>query len=62
MNVATEETEDALMCSGEGLVKSQDMDFGSSFNAIPCKEVMKDFKSYSGKVRLAYRRVVDESS
>ena len=46
--------DDALICCVECLVESWVMDSGASFHAIPCKDLMLNFRAGNfGKVRLA---------
>ena len=52
VNVA-EDDDDALICSVECSIESWIMDSGASFHACHCRDVMQNFRPYSGRVRLA---------
>ena len=52
--------DDALICCVECLVESWVMDSGASFHAIPCKDLMLNFRAGNyGKVRLADDETLD---
>ncbi|CAH9079423.1 unnamed protein product [Cuscuta epithymum] len=49
----TEDYEDVLICSVENSIESWIMDSGASFHACHCRDLMKNFRPYNGRVRLA---------
>ncbi|GKB87893.1 hypothetical protein Tco_0960165 [Tanacetum coccineum] len=54
VNMAAEDSDDALVCCVENMVADRIKDSGASFQATYCKEELERFKLRSGKVRLAY--------
>ncbi|GJV21034.1 retrovirus-related pol polyprotein from transposon TNT 1-94 [Tanacetum coccineum] len=59
VNMAAEDSDDALVCCVENTVEDHIMDSGASFYATYCKEELERFKLRSSKVRLADDKTID---
>ncbi|GJY98739.1 hypothetical protein Tco_0516169 [Tanacetum coccineum] len=57
--MAVVDSDDALVCCVENMVKDRIMDSGASLCATYCKEELERFKLRSGKVRLANDKTLD---
>ncbi|GJS81219.1 hypothetical protein Tco_0747760 [Tanacetum coccineum] len=60
--MATEDSDDALVCCIENMVEDRIMDSSASFHATYCKEELERFELRSGKVRLADDKTLDIAS
>ena len=59
MNMASDSEDDALICCVENSTESWILDSGASFHACYSRDVMQNFRQYSGKVRLADNKCLD---
>ncbi|GJZ70363.1 retrovirus-related pol polyprotein from transposon TNT 1-94, partial [Tanacetum coccineum] len=59
VNMAAVDSDDALVCCVENMVKDRIMDSGALFCATYCKEELERFKLRSSKVRLANDKTLD---
>nr|GEU99491.1 retrovirus-related Pol polyprotein from transposon TNT 1-94 [Tanacetum cinerariifolium] len=59
VNMATRDSDEALVCCIKNTVKNRIMDSGASFYATYCKEELDRFRLHFGKVRLADDKTLD---